>query len=329
MKRIAITMGEPGGVGPELVIRALEYGEIHTTCHPVVIGDRDVIYEALSVHKPDMRPLVVSTPEEADGAGSGVLPLIDMRISGGYRKAAPSAEGGRASYAFIEKAVELAANRKVDAVVTAPISKEALRMAGFPWPGHTEMLAELTRTKDYAMVFLTGRLKVLLVTTHTALGDVPALITKDSVLGKIRLSARAGVMLGIRKPRIGVAGLNPHAGEGGIMGTEDAEHIAPAVREAREEGIEASGPHPPDVIFHRAWQGGQGGFDIVVAMYHDQGLIPLKMTAFEECVNVTVGLPFVRTSPGHGTAYDIAWKGVANPRSMLEAIKAAVRLKAI
>lgn len=317
-------MGEPGGIGPELLVKALEYGEIRTTCRPVIIGDKDVLYEALSLLKPDMRPLAVSEPSEADEAGPGDLPIIDLRLAAGYTKGAPSAQGGRASYGFIEHAAGLALNGKVDAIVTAPISKEALRMAGLPWPGHTEMLAELSGAADYAMMFLGGRLCVLLVTIHTALSNVPGLITKETVLRKIRLASRAGAMLGIKRPRIGVAGLNPHAGESGLFGPEDEEQIAPAVKEARAEGIEASGPHPPDVVFHKAYH---GKLDIVVAMYHDQGLIPLKMIAFEEGVNVTVGLPFVRTSPDHGTAYDIAWKGTANPRSMLEAIKAAVRLR--
>ena len=208
---------------------------------------------------------------------------------------------------YIKKAVELALRRQVDGIVTAPISKEALKMAGFKWPGHTEMLADLTNTKDYAMMLVGGPLRVILVTIHTALKNVPDLITRQRIIKTIRLAKKACDMLRIKKPRIAVAGLNPHAGEAGIFGDEEIKKIIPAVKEAIKEGIPVSGPYPPDTIFHKAYK---GEVDIIVCMYHDQGLIPLKMIAFDKGVNVTVGLPFVRTSPDHGTAYDIAWKGM-------------------
>lgn len=220
--------------------------------------------------------------------------------------------------------MDLALSKQVDGIVTAPISKEALKMAGLKWRGHTEMLADLTGTKDYAMMLIGGPLRVILVTIHTALRNVPDLITRQKVTRTIRLAKRACDMLGIRNPRIAVAGLNPHAGENGIFGDEEIRKIVPAVREAIKGGIPVSGPFPPDTIFHKAYD---GDFDIIVCMYHDQGLIPLKMIAFEKGVNVTVGLPFIRTSPDHGTAYDIAWKGIADPSSMIEAIKLAAKLK--
>jgi 4-hydroxythreonine-4-phosphate dehydrogenase len=215
-------------------------------------------------------------------------------------------------------------HKQVDGIVTAPISKEALKMAGFTWPGHTEMLAEISRTKQYAMMLVGGPLRVILVTIHTALKNVPELITRQRILRVIRLAKKACDMLKIRTPKIAVAGLNPHAGEAGIFGEEEITQIVPAIRQANREGIPVSGPYPPDTIFHKAYQ---GEIDIVVCMYHDQGLIPLKMIAFDKGVNVTIGLPFIRTSPDHGTAYDIAWKGTANPSSMIEAIKLAGRLK--
>jgi 4-hydroxythreonine-4-phosphate dehydrogenase len=233
-------------------------------------------------------------------------------------------KGGSASAGYIRKAVQFALEKQVDGIVTAPISKAALKMAGYKWPGHTEMLADLSRTRDYAMMLVGGPLRVILVTIHTALKNVPELITKQKIVKTIRLARKACSMLKIRKPRIAIAGLNPHAGETGIFGDEEIKKIIPAIREAAKEGIPVSGPCPPDTIFHKAYN---GEVDIVVCMYHDQGLIPLKMLAFDTGVNVTVGLPFIRTSPDHGTAYDIAWQGIAEPSSMIEAIKLAVRLK--
>ena len=223
-----------------------------------------------------------------------------------------------------QKAVELALNKKVDGIVTAPISKEALKMAGMKWHGHTEMLAKLTNTKDYAMMLVGEPLRVILVTIHTPLRSVPDMITRESVLKTIKLAKKACDMLGIENPRIAVAGLNPHAGEAGIFGSEESNAIIPAIEDAKKLGIPVAGPYPPDTVFNKAYN---GEIDMVVCMYHDQGLIPLKMIAFDRGVNVTVGLPIIRTSPDHGTAYDIAWKGIANPSSMLEAIKLAARLE--
>jgi 4-hydroxythreonine-4-phosphate dehydrogenase len=323
MKKLAITMGDPGGVGPEIIIRAIASEEIRGLCSPVVIGDRSVMEEALKLVDSPLRLRVITDPGEPVPAAD-VIELIDAGVLSEFKKGKPTAEGGKASAAYIRKAVKLALDGKVDGIVTAPISKEALRMAGLSWPGHTEMLAELTGTKDYAMMLTGGPLRVILVTIHTSLKSVPGLITRQRVVKTIRLAKKACDMLGIEHPRIAVAGLNPHAGEAGLFGDEEEREIRPAVEDAIKEKISASGPFPPDTVFHKAYM---GQTDIVVCMYHDQGLIPLKMIAFDKGVNVTVGLPFARTSPDHGTAYDIAWTGKAGPASMIEAIRLASRLR--
>ena len=323
MKKLAITMGDPGGIGPEVVVMALNSPDIRKICTPIVIGDASMLEEALALLKVPLKLRIIKSLGEAEKARHSIY-LIHQETKKKFQKNRPTAEGGGACAGYIIKAIGLALNKRVDGIVTAPISKEGLKMAGFRWPGHTEMLSDLTKTKDYAMMLVGGPLRVILVTIHTALKNVPDLITKQKVLKTIRLAKKACDMLGLKKPEIAVAGLNPHAGEAGIFGNEETEIIVPAVKSALKEGIQASGPYPPDTVFHKAYR---GEADIVVCMYHDQGLIPLKMIAFEKGVNVTVGLPFVRTSPDHGTAYDIAWKGIANPSSMIEAIKLAARLK--
>ncbi|MBI4698667.1 MAG: 4-hydroxythreonine-4-phosphate dehydrogenase PdxA [Nitrospirae bacterium] len=322
MKKVAITMGDPGGVGPEIIIKALLSAGIRDICIPVAIGDRVVIEETLSLLNLPLKLRIIKSPEEA-GAEPGTIELIDMRMLNKFWGGKPTAEGGRACAGYIKKAAELALDKKVEAIVTAPISKEALKLAGIKWPGHTEMLAELTGTKDFAMMFVSGKLKLILATIHVPLKKVPGIISERLLLKTISLAKKGAGMLGIKNPRIAVAGLNPHAGESGILGDEEARVIAPAIRKARNKRIAVSGPYPPDVIFHKAYK---GEFDIVLCMYHDQGLIPFKMLAFDTGVNMTVGLPVIRTSPDHGTAFDIAWTNRANPSSMIEAIKLAVKL---
>jgi len=325
MKKLAITMGDPGGVGPEIIVKALYSAEIWDYCAPIVIGDRVPMEGALRLLKLPLELRIIrSAGESKPVRRGGSFELIDIGIINKFRKGEPTAEGGRACVEYIKKAVELALDRQVDGIVTAPISKKALNMAGFGWPGHTEMLSELTNTEDYAMVLTGGPLRVILVTIHTPLRNVPSLIKKDRVLKTIHLAKRACTMLGMSNPRIAVAGLNPHAGEAGLFGDEEIKEIIPAIEEVNREGIAVSGPHSPDAVFYKAYK---GEIDIVVCMYHDQGLIPLKMVAFDKGVNITVGLPFVRTSPDHGTAYDIAWRGIANHSSMLEAIKLATMLR--
>lgn len=316
-------MGDPAGIGPEVILKAFfQSGEMQNLCMPIVIGDRVVMEEAVRLLDLSVKMNIIREPGEAK-LSPGTIDLIDMAAIEEFEKGRPAAEGGRACAAYIRKAVELALSRQVAAMVTAPISKEALKMAGMKWPGHTEMIAELTGTKDYAMMLVGGPLRVILVTIHTAIRYVPDMIRQDNILKTIRLARKACSMLGIKHPRIAVAGLNPHAGEAGIFGDEEIREIIPAIKAAGREGIRATGPFPPDAIFHKAYK---GEVDIVVCMYHDQGLIPLKMIAFDKGVNVTVGLPIIRTSPDHGTAYDIAWSGQADPSSMIEALKLASRM---
>jgi 4-hydroxythreonine-4-phosphate dehydrogenase len=346
MKKLAVTMGDPGGIGPEVVVKALHSAQVRDICLPVVVGDSSVIKATLSLLKSPLELRIIKTPKNSKPSKEtidvihvipphpplekrGLITAGQKRVKGKiasdiFDKNRPTAEGGMACASFIKKAVEFALNKSVAGVVTAPISKEALKMAGCRWPGHTEMLADLTGTKDYAMMLTGGPLRVILVTIHTALKNVPDLITKQKIIKTIRLAKKASDMLGMKKPKIAVAGLNPHAGEAGMFGDEEIKNIIPAIKMAAREGIFVSGPYPPDTVFHKAYK---GEVDIIVCMYHDQGLIPLKMIAFDKGVNVTVGLPFVRTSPDHGTAYDIAWKGIADPSSMIEAIKVAVRLR--
>ncbi len=318
-------MGDPGGVGPEIIAQALSSPGIRKSCNPIIIGDTLIMAKALRLLRNPRKLREITSPDESENSGRLINIInVNTMILPALPQKKPTAAGGSACVGYIRKAVELAMHKQVDGMVTAPISKEALKMAGFAWPGHTEMLAEFSRTKQYAMMLVGGPLRVILVTIHTALKNVPEMITAKKILGVIRLAKKACDMLNIRNPKIAVAGLNPHAGEAGIFGEEEITQIVPAIRQANREGIPVSGPYPPDTIFHKAYQ---GEIDIVVCMYHDQGLIPLKMIAFDKGVNVTIGLPFVRTSPDHGTAYDIAWKGMANPSSMIEAIKLAAKLK--
>ena len=241
-----------------------------------------------------------------------------------FKKNVPSRGAGRAVVKYITKAVELALNKDVAGMVTAPISKESLSLAGYSWPGHTELLAELTGAKDFAMMFVSRKLRVILCTIHMPLKDVPKKITKHTVLKTIGLALKGAELLGIKDPEIAVAGLNPHAGESGVMGKEEIRSIIPAIKAVQKDGVDVSGPYPPDVVFHKAYN---GEFDMVVCMYHDQGLIPFKMLAFDTGVNMTVGLPIIRTSPDHGTAFDIAWQNRADPTSMIEAIKLAAKIR--
>lgn len=319
---IAITMGDPAGIGPEIICKVFQSSNIRKMARPVVIGDLSVMGEII---KTLGYPLQLKPIEKAEeiSPSIGVIEIFDLKNVSKFEIGKPSAVSGKAVYEYIKKAVSLAMEKKIDAIVTAPINKETLKMAGLPYAGHTELLAELTGTKDFGMMLIGGPLRVILVTTHVALKEVPSLIKKDKVLKTIILANKAMIDLDIKEPRIAVAGLNPHAGEGGIFGREDTEEILPAIEEARRKGINAVGPIPPDTLFHKAYK---GEYDIVVSMYHDQGLIPLKMLSFGKAVNVTVGLPIIRTSVDHGTAYDITGKGIADPSSLIEALRLAVKL---
>jgi 4-hydroxythreonine-4-phosphate dehydrogenase len=307
--KIGITMGDPNGIGPEVVVKALCCAEIQELCEPVVFGSAEILEEAQKLFglRADCELI------EAGDFGK------DSLMPGTADEAA-----GRASLSYIEKAVDAALKKEIDALVTAPICKESIHMAGSKHPGHTEMLGELTGTGDAIMMFEGSRFRVVLVTIHTALSNVHGLITKEKVFNTIRAANDSLINLfKIAEPKIAVCGLNPHAGESGAFGDEEIVSIAPAVLEAREIGIDVTGPMPADTLFYYA---NQGTWDAVVAMYHDQGLVPFKMVSFEDGVNLTIGLPIIRTSPDHGTAFDIAWDGTADPSSMVSAIKLALRL---
>ncbi len=319
-------MGDPAGIGPEIVTKIADSGEIFALCRPVVIGDAAVLKKQVEELRLSVTVHSIASVSEAD-ASRGKLDVLDLgRVSlVSHKWGVPDASSGTSVVEYVKKAVELAMQGDVSAVVTAPINKEIMNAAGHHYAGHTELLAELTHAKEYGMMFVGGGLRLILVTIHLALKDVARHITAASVLKTLRLAQNAMRFFGVDAPRIGVAALNPHAGEGKLFGTEEWDQILPAVIKAREEGIHASDPVPADILFHKARS---GYFDIVVAMYHDQGLAPLKMLAFGNAVNVTVGLPIIRTSVDHGTAYDIAGKGCADPSSLLEAIKLAVSMSA-
>jgi 4-hydroxythreonine-4-phosphate dehydrogenase len=284
LPRIAITVGDPAGIGPEIAALASADERVRAVCEPVIYG-----------------PPAGRT----------------------YAMGQVSAEAGRAAYDAVVAAVRDALAGDVEALATAPVSKEAFALAGLPWKGHTDLLGHLTGSEFVAMMFESPALRVVLATVHVALRDVPGLVTPDLLARTIDLTARELPRFGVDRPRLAVAGLNPHAGEHGLMGTEDDEVIAPAVRAARARGLDVSGPFPADTIFLRAHR---GEFDAVIACYHDQGLIPVKLLAFGRAVNVTLGLPIIRTSVDHGTAFDIAGTGRADHGSLVEAVCLAARL---
>lgn len=310
---IAITAGDPGGIGPEIIIKALSAPQVYRYCRPLVVGDA-AVFRYWRGRLPGLAPDI-----------SGDMHLLDIAAmnNADITPAGPTEAGGRASIAYIKEAVRLALAGNVDGICTAPISKEAINMAGFHYQGHTELLGELTGAQDFGMMLASRRLRVMLVTTHEAIAAVPGLITQEKVLRAIRLAHRGCLDLGMAKPRIAVCALNPHGGEAGLFGREEIDVIAPAASQAAAEGINVIPPQPADTLFVKA---ARGEYDAVVVMYHDQGLIPLKMLSFGRAVNITIGLPIVRTSVDHGTAYDIAGKGVADPGSLIEALRTAALL---
>ncbi|MDO8426201.1 MAG: 4-hydroxythreonine-4-phosphate dehydrogenase PdxA [Deltaproteobacteria bacterium] len=312
--KIAITMGDPAGVGPEIILKALEDKRVRRISEPVVIGDAGVLN-----HLADKLKLKPPAPQRVKSISN-----LDIKT---LKPGRPTRESSKAMIAYVKEAVRMASEGEAEAIVTAPISKEAAKKAGFRFPGHTEFIAHLTKTKDFRMMLGGSDLKVVLVTIHEAIKDVPRLITKEAVLKTIRITDKAFKRdFGLKRPppRIGVAGLNPHAGEGGLFGDEEKRIIAPAIKRAQRAGINAIGPLPPDTAFFRAVR--KKEFDCVICMYHDQGLGPLKLLHFEDGVNATLGLPIIRTSVDHGTAYDIAWKGIASPESLVSAIEMAVEM---
>ena len=308
LPRIAITMGDPAGIGPEVSLRAALSADVRSICEPVVYGETDTLAAAADrMQIPISSVAICACGERHSEVTLGVV----------------QPEGGRLAAEAIFCAIDHALQKRVSAVVTAPINKKALAAAGYNYAGHTELFADKTATPTYGMMLVSGNLRVVHVSTHVSLRDAIDRVRTSRVLDCIQLAHMGCRELGMELPSIAVAGLNPHAGEDGLFGHEDAAEIAPAVLSARDLGLDASGPYPPDTIFHRA---AKGEFDAVVAMYHDQGHIPVKLHGFDTGVNITLGLPIIRVSVDHGTAFDIAGKGVARPDSMIQAIYTAVQM---
>lgn len=322
---LGITMGDPAGIGPEVIAKAIADRRLRAVCRPIVIGSFPVMERTINSLKLSLR--VRRLDDHESGAWrAGTVPVLDPLETplGKFSPGVAAAETGGASVAFIKKGVELAQAGCIDGIVTAPINKEAINLAGCRYPGHTELLADLTKTPESGMMIVGGPLRIMFVTTHVAIRNLPALLTKAKIEKGIRLAQRALTdLFGIKKPKIGVAALNPHAGEHGLFGDEEARVILPASKAARAQGILASDPLPADTLFGKA---ARGDYDGVVALYHDQGLIPLKLVAFGTCVNLTVGLPIIRTSVDHGTAFDIVGKGIADPGSLREAVTLAAKI---
>lgn len=321
-------MGDPAGVGPEIVVKALARDDVARLCRAVVIGDVARLAAAALCCGLTPRIVAVRTPAEARDNGTGVINVIDL---GGVPVDLPfgavSAVAGDAAYRYIERAAELALSGEVQAICTAPLNKEALHAAGHIYPGHTELLAHLTGTAEVSMMLEAPGLRVVHVTTHIGIIDAIAKIDPGLIERTIRRAHATLVRSGIAAPRLAVCGINPHAGENGLFGHgEEAAKIDPAIATVRAEGIDAVGPLPADTLFFRARR---GDFDCVVAMYHDQGHGPVKVLGLEAGVNITIGLPVVRTSVDHGTAFDIAGTGTADEQSMVEALKQAVNLAAV
>ncbi|MFQ6112346.1 MAG: 4-hydroxythreonine-4-phosphate dehydrogenase PdxA [Nitrospinota bacterium] len=330
---VALTMGDPAGVGPEVALRAALLPGVRRVCIPVLVGDAGAIRMAARASGLEVKFRILRGGPEGAGAGPELNVLdLDNLAEGAWSFGKSTSLTGRAAAQAIERAVALALSGRVAAIATAPISKEALQMAGYIYPGHTEFLAHLVGGADPVMTFICGRFRVAHVSSHCSIREACRRVRRPRILRAIALLADALRRLGIREPRIAVSGLNPHAGEGGLFGLEELKQIAPAVEEARKQGLSVEGPLPPDIVFikHR-----DSHYDGVVAMYHDQGHIPAKLASFSlrrgargrvRGVNVTLGLPIVRTSVDHGTALDIAGRGLADGSSMADAVRLAVKL---
>jgi 4-hydroxythreonine-4-phosphate dehydrogenase len=322
---IAITMGDPAGIGPEIIVKAMGARTIFAHSRPLVLGDEGILSYAARWSK---TPVTINRIEEPEKGvfKRGILNLIPLTDLAPEEVplGAPRSRGGAAAYRYIERGVELTQKGIVDALVTAPISKEALNAAGYPFPGHTELLAHMTGSGDQVMMLAGPTLRVALVTTHLPLREVASALSKERIKRTIEITAQGlKDYWGIQSPQLAVAGLNPHAGEGGIFGSEEQEVIMPAIEECRRGGMAVYGPLSADSLFFHA---ASGRYDAVVSMYHDQGLIPLKLLHFKDGVNITLGLPIIRTSVDHGTGYDIAGKGVADPTSLINAILLAAKM---
>ena len=319
--KIGITLGDVAGVGPEVAIKALLEPSIEDRCTPVLIGEFSTVKHYADRLMPGRSIQVLEDPFQP-AANPATVKLIDLKNIDFTRvKLGQVDKGcGRAALEYIRTGVDLCLKKKIDALVTGPIHKEAAQMAGINAPGHTEYLAALCKTREVRMLLVVNHLRAMHITTHLSLRQALDAVKKERILDTIHYGVKALRQLHVDTGRIAVAGLNPHAGEGGMFGSEEAEEVAPAVRQAQNEGLNVAGPISPDTVFHRM---NQGEFDLVIALYHDQGHIPLKLMGFDSGVNVTIGLPIIRTSVDHGTAFDIAGKFIANPESMVKAMQLA------
>lgn len=324
---IAITMGDPCGIGPEIIARAVAEPAVRECCLPVVVGDRRAMERAVELvgGNPSVVPVCTDRWPEHPAAGTIYLLEVGSLSPDDMRYGEPTLATGTAVYDYITTAASLCTSGRVAAMATAPISKEVLNRAGYHYPGHTELLAELTGTTEFVMMLAGEKLRVTLVTIHEALAAVPSLLTSEKIFTTIRITHRDVDRYFRRDPKIAVLALNPHCGEGGLFGNEEAEIIGPAIHMARSLGFDVHGPLSADTLFHFA---ARGDYDAVVCMYHDQGLIPLKLLHFDDGVNITLGLPLIRTSVDHGTAYGIAGRGVASAASMTAAIRTAAQMAA-
>ena len=322
---IGITMGDPTGIGPEVIAKALSMEEPFKACRPIVFGDREVLSKTIKIESLSTTVEVFERiPEEGYHPQKIFLISLSQLDATVLQFGKPDKKCGEAMVRYIEEAVKWVRSGKLDAITTCPINKQAINSAGYPFSGHTELLAHLVQAPSVAMMFLGSRWKVVLVSTHLPLNEVSKWITRDRVLSTIRM-ADEGLkrFFGTPHPKIAVLGLNPHCGEEGLLGKEEKMEIIPAIQEARALGVEVEGPFSGDSFFNIS---ARYPFDVVIAMYHDQGLIPIKMFDFKEAVNFTLGLPFIRTSVGHGTAYDIAGKGLADPANLVNALLVASNL---
>jgi len=331
-------MGDPAGIGPEIAVKALAHKKTSDLCRPVIFGDTGVIQQAVNItgQKLDVHPVEDISKAKFKPGSIDILELKKVDVTK-LKPGNVSPEAGAVAFDAIKAVIDHALKGKIDATVTCPIHKEALNLAGHHFAGHTEIYAHLTNTKDYAMLLMEQNLRIVHVSTHTSLRQACDLVKKQRIIKVIELGEDACKKLGIANPRIGVAGLNPHASDGGLFGSEENDEITPAIEAAKAAGIDAEGPIPADTLFAKAKA---GSYDLVVAMYHDQGHIPLKLLGFDwnekeqkweaiTGVNITLGLPIVRTSVDHGTAFDIAGKGIASEKSLLTAIEYAVKLASL
>ena len=325
LPHIGITMGDPTGIGPEIIVKALSMDEPFQACRPIVFGDQEVLSRAIEIQSLSTT-LEITEKIPEDGYLSGkifLLPISRLDITS-LRFGQPDRACGEAMVRYIEEAVKWATRGALDAITTCPINKQAINAAGYSFPGHTELLGHLTQASPVAMMFLGSKWKIVLVTTHLPLKDVSRWITASRILSTLRLTDEGmKKYFAIAHPKMAVLGLNPHCGEGGLLGEEEKREVLPAIAEAKSLGMDVEGPFPADSFFSLS---GRTVFDAVISMYHDQGLIPIKMLDFNDAVNFTLGLPFIRTSVDHGTAYDLAGKGLADPTNLVKAVLAAANL---